>query len=214
MTAGADHRPDPPEVVTKGATGRLTSRGGDRWPVRVAQHSGDVLLLVLMLQGDEKGFGEYEIDPLVLECASAYGLARFEGEAALEDHDLLRFRAFSDAEVIQRRRHVRLRAEQPVEFLMPRTGIPVKDVRAVDISGGGMLLEAVANLTVGDRIKFQLHLDRSAPPIKGIGRIVRAGPEEQRALVFERIAKNDRERLIHFIFARERQQRASAHGKR
>ncbi len=214
MNEDTSHIRDRTRVVADGASGRLTTPAGEGWPVRLAERDGDVLLLVLMLEDDDKEFGEYDIDPLVLELTSVYGLARFRGEAALEERDLLRFSVVEDPEVLQRRRHVRLRAEQQVEFLLPGTGIPMRDGRAIEISGGGMLMNGVGKLALGDRIKFQLHLEPAAPPIKGVGRVVRSGGREQRAVVFERIAKRDRERLIHFIFARERHERAMARDKR
>jgi hypothetical protein len=202
-----ESKPEPPAAVGDGSPGSLTTPSGQRLPVRVARRNGDVLLLALMLDGD----GELTRGPLLLEVACAQGIVRLRGEAVLEQRDLVRFNVIDPADVVQRRNFVRVVAPQPVAVVVGEYG-RVLETHAIDVSGGGMLLRGPETLELDDRIRFLLHLDPDQPPIKGIGRVVRASGNEQRAIVFERIGKHDRERLIHFIFDRQRAELAKLRG--
>jgi c-di-GMP-binding flagellar brake protein YcgR len=66
-----------------------------------------------------------------------------------------------------------------------------------------MLLRAADGLDVGAKINFRLELDGELP-IEGRARVVRADGDTQRAVVFDEIADAERQRLIHFIFGRQR----------
>jgi c-di-GMP-binding flagellar brake protein YcgR len=145
--------------------------------------------------------------PSTLEFTSEFGVARFSGDAVLEDHDLVRFHVHESPEVVQRREFVRVQSPQPVVIAVTGSST-IGSAYAVDVSGGGMLLSGPETLHLDDRIRFRLHLSADSPPIKGRARVVRDAGAGQRALVFEQISKHDRERLIHFIFDRQREARA------
>jgi c-di-GMP-binding flagellar brake protein YcgR len=133
---------------------------------------------------------------------------RLRGEATLEQRDLIRFRPEQPAEVLQRREFVRIDSPQPV----------VVDgavrTHAVDLSGGGMLLRGLEHLVEGQRVRFSLELGGSEPPIRGGARVVRAGDGGQRGLVFDAITPKERQRLIHFIFEKQRIAIARTRGTR
>ena len=63
---------------------------GSHIPVRVFDRGGDFLMLVLMLDDGEE-LGQDVLEPLVLEYVSTRGVVRFEGEAVLQERDLVRF---------------------------------------------------------------------------------------------------------------------------
>jgi hypothetical protein len=195
---------------------KLRAPSGEQWPVRVAGPVGEDLMLVLLVDPGHAGAGPAapKLDrdhnvPLTLELTSEYGVARFSGEAVLEESDLVRFHVRDSPEVVQRREFVRVQAPQPVALAVTGSGTIVS-ASAVDVSGGGMLLNGPETLTLDDNIRFRLHLDRQTPPIRGRGRVVRVAGGGQRALVFEEISRQDRERLVHFIFERQREARARA----
>ena len=200
LLAGADHA-------------RLRTPSGEQWPVRVAGPEGEDLMLVLLVEPEKpedetaRNLGRDPAEPVTLEFTSDYGVARFGGEVVLEESDLVRFRIHDAPEVVQRREFVRVRSPQPVVLAVTGSGT-IGSAYAVDVSGGGMLLSGAETLMLGDNIRFRLHLDADAPPIKGRGRVVRVGEGGQRALAFEQISQQDRERLIHFIFDRQREARA------
>jgi hypothetical protein len=194
-------RDDQVRLIPTGKAGRLSAGGRDDMPVRVFERGSDVLMLVTLLSADS-GVAPEPIEPALLEYSSTQGLVRVRGEAELEQRDLIRFRAAAPAEVLQRREFVRIDSPQPV----------VVDgavrTHAVDISGGGMLLRGLEHLQEGQRVRFSLELGGSEPPIQGGAQVVRAGEDGQRGLVFDAITAGERQRLIHFIFERQRIARA------
>jgi hypothetical protein len=212
-----------PEILGHGDLGQLKTAGGQQWPVRVSELDGDVMMLVMLVETDELGDGEIDppaldsptldsstLDSSTLEATTKYGVARFAGEAVLEESDLVRFRILEEPTVEQRREFVRVQAAQSV-VLEVSGSATIDSAFAVDLSGGGMLLSGPETLALGDHIRFRIHLDAEHDPIRGKARVVRCA-EDQRALVFEQITKRDRERLIHFIFDRQRAERANTRG--
>jgi hypothetical protein len=198
-------RPGPQDdrvrLIPTGKDGRLSAAGHGDMPVRVFERGSDVLMLVTLLSADS-GVSPEPLEPALLEYSSAQGLVRLRGEAELEQRDLIRFRPAEPAEVLQRREFVRIDSPQPV----------VVDgavrTHAVDISGGGMLLRGLEHLREGQRVRFSLELGGSHAPIQGGARVVRVGREGQRGLVFDAISAKERQRLIHFIFEKQRLARA------
>jgi len=195
-----------------GTDGKLTTPVGSHIPVRVYER-GDFLMLVLMLDAaDELSPDPAEElgdagDPLVLEYVTARGVVRFRGEAVLQERDLVRFEVSAAPEITQRREFVRVPALQHVA-LAGGDGIGkpgVAATHAIDISGGGMLLSGADHLELDAVVRFTLDVGAGVPEIAGFARVVRADGEGRRALVFEQISADDRQRLIHFVFARQRE---------
>ncbi|HUA47865.1 MAG TPA: PilZ domain-containing protein [Solirubrobacteraceae bacterium] len=203
--------PEPKDNVVRlnvgGKDGKLTTSVGSHIPVRVYERSGDYLMLVLMLDaGDE--LSQDVVEPLLLEYVSPRGLVRFHGQAVVQERDLVRFDVSAAAEVTQRREFVRVPAAQKVEVAKghdSRAGVDRIDAHAIDISGGGMLLSGAEGLPLGTHVRFSLNLGAGVKPIEGNAQVVRAGDEGKRALVFDQISRGDRQRLIHFVFERQRE---------
>jgi hypothetical protein len=201
--------PEPTDNVVRlnvgGKEGKLTTPVGSRIPVRVYERSGDYLMLVLMIDaGDE--LSHDVVEPLLLEYVSPRGLVRFHGQAVIQERDLVRFDVSAAPEVTQRREFVRVPSAQTVEVAKDY-GVAAGDqinVHAIDISGGGMLLSGAEQLPLGTHVRFSLNIGTGSPPIEGNAQVVRAGDEGRRALVFEQISRVDRQRLIHFVFERQR----------
>jgi hypothetical protein len=209
MKKRAKSRSTPPSLFAHGNTGQLTTATGQQWPVRVTERDGDALMLVLLVEPDE--LTKQAIESPTFETTSRHGVARFRGEAVLEGHDLVRFRVLEAPTIEQRREFVRVVAPQPV-VLEVSGSATINSAYALNVSGGGMLLNGPETLELDDHIRFRLHLDSNTPPIRGKARVVRCADAEQRALVFEQITRHDRERLIHFIFDRQRMERAKTRG--
>jgi hypothetical protein len=198
-------KPEPGAKVIRlnvgGTEGKLTTPEGGRIPVRVYDRGGDYLMLVLMLDvGDE--LDTDALEPLVLEYVSARGVVRFRGQAVLQERDLVRFEVSAEPEVTQRREFVRVPSVQNVKLADGAAQIGGK---ALDLSGGGMLLSGASGLELDSVVRFSLSLDAEEPDIEGQARVVRGDDEGRRALVFEQISEDDRERLIHFVFGRQRE---------
>ena len=187
-------------LITGGKEGKLTTPAGEQVPVRVFER-GDQLVLVLMLEaGDDLHSGSDE--PLSLEYVSTQGLVRFSGEAVLEGRDLVRFTVAAEREVVQRREFVRIDAVQPVVLALGAHGEQI-NTHAIDVSGGGMLLTG-PDLPLDSSVRFSLHLAANLDPIEGRAHVVRNDEQGRRALVFDDISSADRQRLIHFVFERQR----------
>ncbi len=68
-----------------------------------------------------------------------------------------------------------------------------------------MLLSGGDRLELDSVVRFRLSLSAGTPEIAGHARVVRADDEGRRALVFEQISQDERQRLIHFVFERQRE---------
>jgi PilZ domain len=200
-------QPEPTAKVIRlnvgGTEGKLTTPVGGNIPVRVFDRGGDALMLVLMLDDGEE-LGQDVLQPLVLEYVSARGVVRFEGQATLQERDLVRFEVSSAPEVTQRREFVRVPSLQSV-VVGDDTRLVKIDGKAIDLSGGGMLLAGADRLALDSVVRFSLSLGPGARDIEGRARVVRADAEGRRALVFEEISHDDRQRLIYFVFKRQRE---------
>jgi hypothetical protein len=200
-------QPEPTGKVIRlnvgGTEGKLTTPEGSRIPVRVYERGGDFLMLVLMLDDGEE-LGEEALEPLVLEYVSPRGVVRFRGQAVLQERDLVRFEVSTEPEVTQRREFVRVPSLHSV-VLGGELGAAKINGKAIDLSGGGMLLGGAAGLELDSIVRFRLGVGDGEPDIEGRARVVRSDDEGRRALVFEQIDEDDRERLIHFVFARQRE---------
>jgi c-di-GMP-binding flagellar brake protein YcgR len=201
---------DQPEAAGKvirlnvgGKQGKLTTPVGSQIPVRVFERGGDLLMLVLMFDDGEE-LAHDAVEPLVLEYVSARGVVRFEGQAVLQERDLVRFEVSSAPEVTQRREFVRVPTVQNV-VLGDDTRRAGLDGKAIDLSGGGMLLSGGDRLEIDSVVRFRLSLGAGVRDIEGRARVVRGDDEGRRALVFEQIDPDDRQRLIHFVFERQRE---------
>jgi hypothetical protein len=203
--------PRPPEatvhLIPAGHEGRLSAPGRDQVPVRVFERGSDVLMLVVLLDADT-GLAPEPIEPVLLEYTSAQGLVRLRGQADTEQRDLIRFVPAETPEVLQRREFVRIDAPQPVHLTAEGAGEAVR-THAVDVSGGGMLVRGLEGYEEGHRLRFTLELGPDQPPIEGTARVVRTlGNDGQCGVVFEAISTSERQRLIRFIFDRQRVVRA------
>jgi len=190
-----------------GTDGKLTTPVGSHIPVRVYER-GDFLMLVLMLDAADEltpdaaeELGDAS-DPLVLEYVTARGVVRFRGQAVLQERDLVRFEVSAEPQITQRREFVRVPSLQHVGLAGTAKKTPT---HAIDISGGGMLLGGADHLELDSLVRFTLDVGAGVPEIEGFARVVRADGQGRRALVFEQISPDDRQRLIHFVFARQRE---------
>jgi hypothetical protein len=175
---------------------------------RIDEHS---ILLALVVTAHHPALpGQYR--PTTLEFTTARGIARVHGEMAGEDDsgDLLRFRLTGEEEIDQRRQFARVDVARPVALRVIDPERPPEedqgwvDTYTVNLSGNGLLLAGPESLERGDTIEFRLSLGEGANKVPGRARIVRADYSGTRAATIVKIAADDRERVIHFIFERER----------
>lgn len=123
----------------------------------------------------------------------------------------LAFARSGEATLIQRREHVRVEATVAVSY-RPAPGV-VEQAFTLNVSGGGFALADATRVTLGDRLHFTLDLDDPTGPIDVHGTAARAAGETSVAVRIDAIAPGDRERLIHWIFQRQRLVRAMRTGR-
>jgi hypothetical protein len=198
-TSTSNDRPQRKPQPRPGTAGHLTVGDGTSVPVSVAG-GGEAITLVLLVDPGEHL--EPATEGVVLESQTSRGLVRMRGKAERLDSGLVRFWVDGDPQVLQRRQFVRVIAPQRVT-LDDSCGTEI-DTHSVNVSGGGMLLSGPESLDVDVEVNFKLYLSEREPPVAGVGRVIRALDSGQRAIVFEDISQTDRERLIHFIFDRQR----------
>jgi hypothetical protein len=207
-----DNAPTAPSNVTSfpgNGHGKLTTPTGDQLPVRTFERGKEVVL-VLLVDVDEHQEAD-RLDDAELEYTSVRGVVRLHGEAVFEDRTLIRFRTRGDAEVMQRRSFVRVHTPRAVTLESAIDG-EHRVHHTVDLSGGGMLLAGADGLEPDEIVHFTMGLGDGQCSISGAARVVRIREDGKRALVFEQIDEQDRQRLIRFVFECMRTARAKTRG--
>ena len=149
-----------------------------------------------------------DIGPIqgIIEAAGPRGLTRLVG--TLTQHgrevDAARLEFDQGPEVIQRRQFVRIETTTAVE-LTRENGDKVKTF-TLNLSGAGLLLGGPADLQMDELVKVDIEVGEEEPSIHARGRVVRETKEGNKGVRIEMIEEGDRERLIHFVFERQRSQ--------
>jgi hypothetical protein len=143
-----------------------------------------------------------------LHFTNRRGVCSIEGELREADRAGAWFTPEGRPRLIQRREHVRVEATIPVAY--SPDGQRRAEVYTLDVSGGGFVLGGAPELSVGGTTHFTLLLGDE--PLEVFGTAVRVTERGGLAINIDVIAPGARERLIHWIFKRERLARAYARG--
>ncbi len=194
---------------TSGLPGQLTVTEGRTMAVSISMRGDEMLLALLVNPGPLLDIEESQME---LESVTSRGLVRLRGSVDRVDQDLVRFRPLGDPELIQRREFGRVVAPQRVK-LDDLTGLVV-DTHSVNLSGGGMLISAKPPLPIASEteLQFSLDLGPKQTPVVGMAKVVRVEEDDQLGIVFTEISDVDRDRLIRFIFDRQRRALALTRG--
>lgn len=135
-----------------------------------------------------------------IDVATQRGLLHVDARVAgVRDGELLDLEVAGDGEVTQRRNYARVDAG--LEVTIAASSVPTV---AVNISGSGVVLSHLEGLASGDPVELLLQLAPAEPPIAISGRVTREGDGDLRAVHFEHVAPADRERIVQYVFARQR----------
>ncbi len=194
---------------TSGLPGQLTVTEGRSLAVSISMRGEEMLLVLLVNPGPLLDAQESQ---MVLESVTSRGLVRLRGSVERVDQDLVRFQPLGDPELVQRREFVRVVAPQRVK-LDDLAGLVVA-THSVNLSGGGMLITAKPPPPVSKEteLQFSLDLGPKQTPVVGMAKVVRAEEDNQLGIVFTEISDVDRDRLIRFIFDRQRRALALTRG--
>jgi len=177
---------------------------GDAAPVgaRVEKSDDDSLTLVPLGRAPASGAAK-------LHFTDKRGICSIDGVLTPGPGASVTFRRGGRPRVIQRREHVRVAATVSVTY--SPDGTRREESYTLDVSGGGFVLGHGPGLEVGGTTHFTLHLDDE--PVEAFGTAVRRTERGGVAINIDVIAPGARERLIHWIFRRERLSRAYATGR-
>jgi PilZ domain len=107
-------------------------------------------------------------------------------------------------EVIQRRQFVRI--DTTTSVTVTRSNGRRDTTVTVNLSGAGVLLSGPADLQMDELLKLDIDVGEEEPVVHARGRVVRETGVNGKGVRFEMIEEGDRERLIHFVFERQRTQ--------
>ncbi|GAC1323724.1 MAG: hypothetical protein NVSMB25_20410 [Thermoleophilaceae bacterium] len=177
---------------------------GDPVSGRIDAVLGDTLMLAV--PGDLRGpVRELEGDATV-HFTNSRGVCRVVGSLCGFDreYERVRFDCTGEVRLIQRRQHVRVDAVIPVSYRAPG-GVKV-ETHTLNISGGGFLVSEPRGLAVGSQTSFVLHLGETDEwqPLEVVGRAVRKTDGGALGISIEGISKLGQERLVRWVFGRER----------
>lgn len=160
-----------------------------------------------------------ERSALMLEFINDDGVARLHGRLDVPAHrvgrsrgwagrDLVRFAHRGSPQLLKRREFVRATVTLPLELALAGDDQPgVTHAQALDISGGGMLVNGLEGARVGEPVRFVLHLDDDGEPVIGHGRVVRVLDGRRAGVQFDGLDEDDRIRVTQLAFQMSRQQR-------
>jgi len=163
--------------------------------VEIDARHATAVLLVRPLHALEDVVGTH----VSIDVATRRGLLHCDARvAAIRDGDVLDLEVDGDREIIQRRSYAR------VDAVLEVTVTPGIPATAMNISGSGAVVSHLDDLEPGDPVELSLKLAPHEPPIVIGGRVVRECAENLRAIHFEQVARADRERIVHWVFERQR----------
>lgn len=142
-----------------------------------------------------------------IQYTNRRGVCRVDGQAHEEPEvGVLRVDHTGNVVLIQRREFVRVDATVPVRYSPVGSDGWTAETTTVNVSGGGFMVSGREALRIGEAVSFVLELDgdtRDAGPLEALGRVVRE-TNAGLGVEVEHIDERERERLIRWVFARER----------
>jgi c-di-GMP-binding flagellar brake protein YcgR len=144
---------------------------------------------------------------VAIQYTNRRGVCRIDGEGHREPEvGVLRVDYTGKVELIQRREFVRVDAMVPVSYRPIGPGGWTAETTTTNVSGGGFMISGTEGLRMNDIMAFTVELDgdgRDAGPLEVIGRVVRE-TKGGLGIRVEEIEESERERLIRWVFGRER----------
>jgi hypothetical protein len=188
----------------------LITPAGATIGARVKDAGADSFLL--RIEDSDSDPGELLTDASVsLEFTNLRGVCRIPGTAqAAADPGALRVDTTGDPELIQRRDYYRVEAFVPVTYQPYGPDGATVTANTLDVSGGGFRLSGVEGLRLWDMLRFTLELGEGEDPVQAIAQAVREADEDAFGMRFVEILERERQRLVRWVFARERAARQIA----
>jgi len=139
-----------------------------------------------------------------LEFTNARGVCRIIGDAQAAPGPALRVNATGTIELLQRRDYVRVEAFIPVTYQPDGPDGWTAIAHTLDVSGGGFQVAEADGLRLGDMLRFRLELGEGEEPVEVVACAVREAGERVFGMRFVEILERERQRVVRWVFARER----------
>jgi c-di-GMP-binding flagellar brake protein YcgR len=167
---------------------------------------------LLRLEGAEADPLELLADkPVSLEFTNRRGVCRILGDAeSAAGGSALRVTATGTIELVQRRDYVRVEAFVPVSYQPDGPDGWTATAHTLDVSGGGFQVAEAEGLRLGDMLRFTVELGEGEEPVQAVSSAVREAGDRVFGMRFVEILERDRQRLVRWVFARERLERQIA----
>jgi hypothetical protein len=151
---------------------------------------------------------------VAIQYVTRRGVCRIDGVAhRAKVEGAIRVNHTGSVELIQRREFVRIDAMIPVRYLPLGKGGWTAETTTINVSGGGFMISGREGLRMDEVCEFTLDLDgeRESGPLVVDGQVVR---ETAGGLGIQIVAieEDERERLIRWVFSRERLSRQIVKG--
>lgn len=144
--------------------------------------------------------------PGFVEFVAAEGVCQLPGVAVARGPGAVVFEHSGGVELLRRRAFVRAPLELAMTLTRVEQGGLALAVCTIDVSGGGLLVADSGQLELGELLEFTLELG-SDPPVRGQCRPVRRTSDGRLGLAFTELDPADRDRIVHRVFARQRELR-------
>jgi hypothetical protein len=153
-----------------------------------------------------------ELDGLLADGGTAEGTVtsagrRGEGEVAVtvcrhnNEPDAVRVEFAAGGKTLQRREFFRM--DIVTDIVIFRENGTEVDTHTLDLSGSGALLPSSSGLEMDERVWMAIEVEGETP-VRAHGKVARITRDHHRGVVFEQISEATRERLIRFLFDRQR----------
>jgi c-di-GMP-binding flagellar brake protein YcgR len=126
------------------------------------------------------------------------------GTAKVAGDSVLRVQSTGTIKLIQRRDYVRVEVYVPVTYEPDGPGGRIVTAHTLDVSGGGFQIAEAKGLQLGDMLGFTLELGEGEDDIRTVAAAVREAGDSAFGMRFVEILERDRQRLVRWVFARER----------
>jgi hypothetical protein len=175
---------------------------------QVIEVADDHLIVSLFLSESRMVPDRIEYDDVMLEYTAVRGLYRRRGTGRFDvaGVDTMRFLPVVEAELIQRRGFARVDVAVPVSVSIDDVTAPVV-VESLDLSGSGARLhnlEDSDHLAVGRMVWVEISISDGNEPIQARGTVLRELEDGTRGVHFDYIPEHHRDRLVRFLFERQR----------
>jgi hypothetical protein len=140
-----------------------------------------------------------------LEFTNLRGVCRIPGTAEVAaDAGALHMTATGTVELIQRRDYYRVESFVPVTYQPYGPDGSTVTANTLDVSGGGFRISAAEGLKLWDMLRFTIELGEGEDPVQAIAQAVREADDDSFGMRFVEILEGERQRLVRWVFARER----------